>query len=185
LDLLGAFLQIATKDECKKLFGRFAKLGKIKVKIYYILTLQDLKENGIRFNKEDYVYETNIFSETRQNVENLEEIDLKGGILPKLKYNGYKYPAKIGDLKVVGIGKMYKKHNLKNDTYFVKGTTDLTIKNEILGEYKLSKEKVYKFKFGPVGRNPAIFREVLWISTKKAKELFGSDERMREVIQKI
>jgi len=186
LDLLGAFLQIATKDEYAKLFEKFVGLGKIKVKIYCILTLQDLKENGTRFiPHEDYVYETNIFKEVKQKVEKLEEIELKGGILPKLNYRGYSYPAKIGDLKVSGKASMYKKQNKKSETFFVKGSTDVIVKNEVLGEYKLSKGKVYKFDFGPAGRNPELFGEVLWISTMKAKELFGSDERMEEVSQKI
>ncbi|MEM0159865.1 MAG: hypothetical protein QXP36_11655 [Conexivisphaerales archaeon] len=186
LDLLGAFLQIATKDEYAKLFEKFVSLGDIKIKIYCVLTLQDLIEKGVNFVPgEDYVYETDIFREARQNIENLEEIELQGGILPKLKYKGYPYPAKIGDLRVTGSAHMYKKQNAKSVTYFIRGSTDLVVENAVLGRYKLSKDKTYKFEFGPAGRNAELFRRVHWISARRAKELFGSDERMAEISQKI
>ncbi len=186
LDLLGAFLQVATKDEYAGLFDKFVKLGEIKIKIVCILTLKELKDNGTRFiPNEDYVYETNIFVETRQNVEMLEEIELVDYVIPKLNYRKYPYPSKIGDLHVQGTAKMYKKQNKESITYFIKCLTNVVINNEVLGEYKLDEGKVYKLEFGPAGRNPQLFKEVLWISAKKAIDLFGSDKRVAYIINEV
>ncbi len=186
LDLLGAFLKESIKDEYSKWFEEFADLGKIKVHIKFAFSLKELEENGVMFEpNKDYVYETDIFKEAKQKVDGLEEVEFDGDEIPRLDYYGYKYPEKIDSLKVEGRAKLYKKQNKKNTTYFIVGETDLNIKNKILGNYKLARGKVYKFNFKPAGRNPQVFREVLWIPARKATELFSGEERLLEIAKNI
>ena len=184
LDLLGAFLQVATREEYAKLFEKFVKLGDIFVKVNYVLSLKDLEDYGTIFKRGEKVYETNIFREVRKDIKNLEEIQIPNGIIPKLDYGGYPYPEKISDIKVDGVIKMYKKQNKKKTAFFVKADTECIVENKVLGTYNLAKGKIYRFEFGPIGRNPDIFRDVIWISANKAKGLFGGDLKLEEVVEK-
>lgn len=179
-DLLGAFLQIATKEEYSSWFEQFVKLGDIRIKVSLIMTLLDLQNYGTQFDKDkDYVYETEIFEESRQDVERLTEITLDGKEIPRLKYNKYDYPSVIGPLLVNGQAKMYMKQNRVNKAYFLECKEDISVENEVLGIYQLAKGKVYKFNFGPTGRNPEVFQDSIWIASRKALALFGNDLESR------
>ena len=176
LDLLGTFLQTATKAEYSSWFDRFVKLGGIKVKVALIMTLEELMKYGTQFNKDrDLVYETDIFEESARNVMTMSPVQLDGNKIPLLRYNNCDYPSIIGPLVVRGKAKMYMKQNPKNKAYFLECVDDVSFENEILGVYHLSKGKVYKFNFGPAGRNPAVFGDSIWIATRKALALFSNN----------
>lgn len=174
-DLLGAFLKIATKEEYSSWFEQFVTLGDIKIKIALVMTLQDLQNYGTLFYKaSDYVYETDIFKESNKSVDKLVTIPLNGGEIPRLKYMNYDYPSVIGPLLVKGTARMYMKQNRVNKTYYLKCIEDVSVENKVLGKYQLSKGKVYKFDFGPTGRNPEVFQDSIWIAARNAMALFGS-----------
>ncbi len=187
LDLLGTFFQISTKEEYSSWFDQFVKLGKIKVEVALIMTLEDLQKHGREFVKgRDLVYETEIFSESHQNVEALEPVPLNGNNIPLLPYKDTEYPKIIGPLTVHGKANMYMKQNPKSKAYFLKCDEDVIVENDVLGVYRLSKGKVYQFKFGPAGRNPQIFQDVVWIAKRRALELFENEiEKKAEEIMAL
>lgn len=187
-DLLGAFLKIATKEEYAKLFNDFVNVGKISVRAGFVITGRDLEENGVKFTTEDFVYETEIFEESIQKTDSLEEVRIEGDILPRFQPDKhYPYPVKIGDIKFTGKLKVFLKENEKSERMYVKCDSDVVVKNKVLGEFRLSKDKIYKYSPGVAGRNPEMFGDSRWMATRNALKVSGRsvDDALKEIATKI
>ncbi len=187
-DLLGAFLKTATKDSYSKLFKEFIDVGKILVKAEFVITGKDLKNNGVKFTTNDFLYETEIFELKKQKVDFLKKIKLTGNILPKFQPDkDYPYPDKIGEIKFTGKARAFIKTNKKSRRMFIKCETNITAENKVLGEFKLLKGNVYNYSPGVAGRNPAIFRDNIWLAVRNVKNILsvGTDKALEEIAKKI
>lgn len=182
LDLLGSFLQIASKDEYKRLFEEFVAIGDIKVKVEFAFSLSDLEKYGAKFCKgKDKVYETDIFQEAKAKPKGLEEMALIDGALPKPK----DAPDRLSKLVLVEGGvKVYKKRNKRRDVIFVEAVEDSVVENEVLGSYRLQSGRLYKLDFREVGRNPQVYMDALWISKNKAG-MFAEAEKLEDTLKFI
>jgi hypothetical protein len=187
-DLLGAFMKTATKSDYSKLFNDFVDIGKISVEAGFVVTGKDLEEHGVKFTTEDFVYETDIFEESGQNIENLKEIKISGNKLPRFQPDKkYPYPEKIGDIIFSGEIRAYLKINKKSERMYIKCGSDVIIKNKVLGEFKLSEGRVYNYNPGVTGRKPEMFGESRWIATRNAVNLVGktAEQSLKEIAEKI
>ena len=187
-DLLGTFLKTATKKNYSKLFKDFASVGKVIVRTEFVITGNDLENNGVLFTTKDFLYETEVLALTRQKTESLKEITINGNTLPKFQPDkNYPYPEKIGDIKFTGNAKAFIKINKKSERMLIKCETNVIAKNKVLGEFRLLKDNVYDYNPGVAGRNPAIFRNNIWIAVRNAKNIssLGTDDTLKEIATKI
>lgn len=187
-DLLGSFLKVAAREEFARLFDNFASIGEIKVRAFFAITGKDLEEHGVRFTAKDFLWETEIFTEARQKLENLQELDINGATLPKYQPSEkYPYPDLIGDIRFDGKLRAFLKNNEKSKYLLLKCESDVLIKNEVLGQFMLQKGKVYRYSPNTAGRNPVIFNASRWIAARNAPRIAGEpiDLAMKEIAEKI
>ncbi|VVB76008.1 Uncharacterised protein [uncultured archaeon] len=164
-DLLGVFL----KDEINSSLTRdFAGLDGFVVEINAVITGEELDSKGIKFDKGKLMLETDVFEELnyakyKREVSKegtvLKKMELGDNKLPKYRFNNdYEYAPEYGDFLIDGEVNVYKKDNRKSTRVYLLCDTDCLVRNSLLGDFELKKDRAYLFKPGPVGRNPVLNR---------------------------
>ena len=186
-DFLGAYFKEALNEDHRRISEPFAEIGNFYVNIRYIMSAADLSNRGVWFDPQrDYLLGTELFEPAVRVRSNMTPVPILNRTIPHEDYGGKPYPDNIGDL-VVSSGEieMYKVSNPNSSSYLVRALSDSEIFNGVLGSYKLSKGLTYKLKLGPAGRNDKIYKRSLWVSDRRAKELFGSEETVKSYAEKI
>jgi hypothetical protein len=65
--------------------------------------------------------------------------------------------------------------------------SDVIVKNNVLGIFKLNKDELYEVFFTTVGRNPTLKRNNIWIAQRSLPTLSlkSDSERFKEISEKI
>lgn len=174
-DFVGSYLkEIADQN----LFKMFADLQFAQVSIEYVLSGQDLDRFGKHFIKDGFLYETEVFVDAGPNdaknilagkiklVKNLKN----GDSLAPYKVSAFSAPD-FGNFLIKGSANLFEKTNASSKVLFLQCLSDVKIENEVLGNFDLSKGKIYSFKTGTLGRNPVLDRNNVWIAKRRISQI--------------
>lgn len=194
-DFLGSFLKETTD---LSIFKGFANIENVQVELDYIISSSELLNLGMKFNKDEFLYETEIFSIAGPN----DAKSISKGLFKELPLHEdkldlyrvsqmYPEPTKFGQFKYKGTIKLYEKQNTQSLKRYVVCQTDVLVQNEKLGDYKLLKDKIYLFNPTTVGRNPTLGRNNIWIPKRNVNNLIRTgkikslEKNIEEIIQNI
>ncbi len=195
-DLLGTYLKKITDLET---FNKFADAYKAFIKIEYAISGAELERNGTVFKKDSLFYNTDLFVDVGKSFKRALEAgkfkDLgiqKGGEIKKYSQNkGFPPPSVFGAIKLDGKVRIFEKKNDKSVRRFIYAKTDATIKNKILGEFKLERGKYYLYDMTTVGRNPTLARNNIWVAKRSLSYLQGkgliksAEENLKKIAKNI
>ena len=184
-DILEAFLSRALKPEYNGMVAGFNK--GFSIKILAVLTLDDLKKAGAEFKPgQDYVVETDIFKEVKHQPKDVVAEAFSGGPLLGAFQGGSDYHERTGELNVPpGSLKIYSRPNKKSTSYFALALHDVDLSGPVLGRYTLKKDRWYKLQIGRAGRNPSVYKEVLWAAFRNVQQIFGSEDHIEASLEDI
>ena len=193
-DLSGMFLKTIEDTNKSKIFQNFADLN-AECKIEFIIDSEELELYGYPFEKGMNMYETNLFAPKKkkdvysksgfrkdiikqtnyQNVQQEIELDLSNGMKTENK--------KISTFEIQGSFILYH----KKKTLIIECLTDVVIKNNIFGKFKLLKDNFYDFNHRTIGRDPKLKRNNIFISKKRVFDLIENNQikNPQTIIQKI
>jgi len=195
-DLLGIYL----KNKFKSLiFKNFTNIDNIEIVIEYAISGKELTKYGLRFNKGDYMYETEIFKPAGAVTINsiikgkLKKIvTLSDDIIERyIMNNDFPDPKFIGEIEFKGKIEIYEKTNKKSLKRFIHCLTDVTISNKVLGVFNLEKDKTYLFNLCTMGRNPILNRNNIWIAKRNIpflqenKEIIETKDNLSYIARQI
>lgn len=174
-DFVGSYLKEVSD---RNLFKMFADLQFAQVSIEYVLSDKDLEKFGKHFQKDGFMYETEVFVEAGPN--NIKDI-LSGkiiqiqqfknsGILAPYKVSSYPAPD-FNEFKVNGNLNLFEKKNTNSSVLFLQCLGDVRVTNNILGSFNLQKGKIYSFKTETLGRNPVLDRNNVWIAKRRINQI--------------
>jgi hypothetical protein len=197
-DLTGMFLKEIEDKNKSKIFQKFANLN-AKCKIEFILSSEDLDKFFFPFEKGMDFYETNPFQERKRtsfycskgirkdvlkvtphrNIDEKINILLKNNISPNCE-KLFKFNIR-GDFDILE----------KKSSAYIECLSDIYIKNEIFGKFKLLKGKFYTFNLLTLGRNSILKRNNLFISKRRVYQLLeqnkikNPEEIIKDIANKI
>lgn len=198
IDLLGMYLKNITVE--KELFKSFADLN-ANLKIEFILSSTDFENFSYSFKKNMNMYETSFIKEKNRNtvykksgdyVKNLsllEQNDYKifNNIILNIDNNTIESDINISTFKIKGSFKIH----LKGSKSIIECLSNVNIKNNIFGEFKLMKNKFYSFNLTTVGRDPQLKRNNLFIAKQRViqlihdKRISSVDKIVKDIANKI
>lgn len=174
-DFFGSFLREITK---LPLLKSFALLENVQVNLDYIISSSDLSSLGMKFSKDGFLYETEIFSVAGPNATKsinqglFKELPLSNNKLDVYQVNkNYPAPLIFGQFDYQGVMKMYEKQNVFSTRQYIFCVSDVVIHNDKLGDFKLVKNKNYLFNPSTAGRNPTLNRNNIWIAKRNIQNL--------------
>jgi hypothetical protein len=177
-DFFGSFLKEITK---LPLLESFAILENVQVNLDYIISSTELANLGMKFSKDSYLYETEVFSiagpiATKSISHGLfKELKLHNNKLNVYQVNkSYPAPAIFGEFTYEGNMKLYEKQNVSSTRQYIYCLSDITLHNNNLGVFKLAKNQVYLFNPATAGRNPTLNRNNIWIAKRNIPNLINT-----------
>ena len=93
----------------------------------------------------------------------------------------------ISVFNINGSFSLYK----KNKKTLIYCSSDVTLKNNVFGEYILKKNKIYSFNLETVGRDPILKRNNHFIAKRRISQLLNSgklpfpEKYIKEIVEKI
>ena len=136
LDHIIRFFKDSLKLDDKELEKAIPDFGTIGAEIKGIVWRDEFKNNTLKFNAGDSVFETEIF-------------ELKSRIIgtaapAQLKNNEFSLKRTPAPFKISGQYEFFVKTSSRGtETRYIKTISDITITHKILGEYKLAKGKIF------------------------------------------
>jgi len=175
-DLLGMYLKKITNHA---IFDEFSDLN-AKAKLEFIISDQDLENFGIKCKKGSYMYETELFKgpvnirkingELRKNIKKISsKQNYKGKI--NIPLTDDSYDNEKSEFFIQGSFNIYRKQNPKTIRQYIECLSDVTIHNEIFGQFFLKKDNIYNFHLETIGRDPTLRRNNLFISKRRVYQL--------------
>jgi len=187
-DMLGVFLR---SELGSNQYEGFSDINDLYVEVSLVLSGRELLEKGTKFEKGYLFYETEIFKEVEEKIvkrKNISKTDYKKNTLPRFQYEKkYPYPEKFGDIKYEGKIVLFKKENEKSNRVYIYCITDVKVRNNVLGEFKLDKGCYYEYMPKTVSRDPVLKRNNIWIAKRNASSIVAKTpkERLKEIAEKI
>ncbi|MBU0578048.1 hypothetical protein KKF73_05790 [Patescibacteria group bacterium] len=193
-DLTGMFLKEIENQDKSTIFQKFADLN-AECRIEFIISSEDLENFAYAFERGMNMYETRLFDEkkstsfysragVRRDVLKIKEYKNFDSIM-KLEIEKSLYPEKedISKFKVKGNFKLIYK---KKKTY-IECLSNVSIGNDVFGNFKLKKDKFYSFNLATLGRDPKLKRNNLFIAKNRIYQLIesGKIRQPDEIIQEI
>jgi len=180
-DLTGMFLKEIEDENKSQIFQDFANLN-AECKIEFIISSKELEKLSFPFEKGMNMYETNVFSEKERKAfytKDLPRKDIKSvkcyknfNEIIKFEIQENQYPEKkeISEFKVKGSFNLIR----KNKKLFIECLSDVSVSNDIFGEFRLNKGSFYNFHLSTLGRDPQLKRNNLFISKNRVYQLIAS-----------
>jgi len=175
-DFVGMYLKHLTKHE---MFNQFLDLSAF-AKLEFVLSLEELERFGTRFPAGELFLETAMFSDAKKiykkngelikGIEFIREYNDHESRLDMPLKNGEFY-SPYGDFNVTGSFNIYKKINNKSIIQYMHCITDVSVKNDVFGNYRLNKGSTYWFNLLTVGRDPILKRNNLFIAKRRVYQL--------------
>jgi len=193
-DLLGVYLKSRVNH---KLLKEFCDFDELFVEIQYILSGTELRNKGTCFKEGSYMYETDIFEEVEEKLASkirdpqyahvYKKLRKKGKTLPIVMRDGMPKPKEFGEFNYSGVLEIYTKKNPKSKRMYVFCKSNVVIRNEVLGIFKLKKGRVYECFFTTVGQNPTLKRNNVWIAQRNLCNVVSCkvSDRIRKIAKHI
>ena len=183
-DLTGMFLKEIEDKTKSEIFQVFANLN-AKCKIEFVLSAEDVEQYSFPFEKGMNMYETNLFNEKKRNsvytasgqkrkdILNVSYYNNHNSIIEiKLKNGTSAEEKKLSNFQINGSFNIITKGHSK----LIECLSDVKLSNEIFGEFRLKKGKIYDFNLNTIGRDPKLKRNNLFISKHKINQLIRNKE---------
>lgn len=193
-DRLGAYLREKTNSS---MFNNFCNPSDFRVNMEYVVRMDELKNKGTDFDTDSYMYETDVFRPASDytikrvldssNRDTFKPIEISGNTLPIIMRDNRPKPEEFGEFEYEGDLKVFRKDNEKSKRMYVYCESDVTVKNEVLGEFRLDAGKVYETYFETIGRSPTLKRNNIWIAQRNIQNVLEKDaeSRVKEIAEKI
>lgn len=181
-DVFGVYLKSMLKD---KLLSSFSNINNIFLEIKSIVRGSELKKYGIKFNKGSLFYETDIVSDSMDEDkadkirERYKGKVITNGKLPVIMMHDYPKPREFGSFYLQGKIRLFVKKNDKSRRVYADCLTKATIKNKVVGDYRLKKGRMYELCFSTIGRNPTLSRNNIWIANRNLSNIISAPIKAR------
>ena len=191
-DLLGSFLKSGMTGYYSSLFRKFCSISDLFIEIKQVLSGEELDKYGTFFSKGSYFYETEIFNDflpdsiaEKNRKLDFKRFDVSDKNLPIVSRNKTGDFKEFGDFYCKGKANFYIKENEKSNRMYLDCLTDVVIKNRVLGDFRLSKGKMYEAFFETIGRDPILKRNNIFIANRNLSNIVkGSIPKKLDYIAK-
>jgi len=172
-DLLGIYLRNFINNDY---LNKFSKLESIYLKIDRILPSSILEEKGIEFNLGRLLLETEIFQEIQEKsafqlINKSHRLETTGKNLPVIMADKRDPVEEYGEYHINGMYELWLKSNLASSRYLIHPITNCKVTSAVLGNFNLEAGKYYLIWFCPVGRDPILKRNNIWIANRNVHNL--------------
>jgi len=142
LDHIIRFFKDNLELEDKELENAIPDFGEIEAEIKGIVWRNEFKDNSLKFNAGDSVFETEIFEEKPRIKGSVAEVELKDN-----KFSLEKIPEEFSiNGKYQFLERTTNRGSNSTKTKYFKTISNVAVKHRILGEYKLPKGKIFLIK---------------------------------------
>ncbi len=153
-----------------------------KFKIDLAISADDFEKISFPFEIRMHKYKADVFNEKERKAfytKDLPRKDIKSvkcyknfNEIIKFEIQENQYPEKkeISEFKVKGSFNLIR----KNKKLFIECLSDVSVSNDIFGEFRLNKGSFYNFHLSTLGRDPQLKRNNLFISKNRVYQLIAS-----------
>lgn len=188
-DLLGIYLRNYINNDY---LSKFSKLDSIYLKIDRILPSTILEENGIEFNLGRLLLETEIFQEITEKsafqlIKKGQRLVTTGDNLPVIMTDKRDPVEEYGKYKITGVYELWLKSNIASNRYLIHPISNCKVTSEVLGNFNLEAGRYYLIWFCPVGRDPILKRNNIWIANRNVQNLVpeSTDKLLERISREI
>ncbi|MCD4762058.1 hypothetical protein K8R32_03820 [bacterium] len=205
-DLLGCYFK---KKTDLRFSDQFADIESVPILIglEYIISGKELEEHGRPFSKNDLIYETEIFpqatnftaKQVRKETNKINKVgEINNGELkpyaPVDKISDssgesidFVIPKEFFPMLVTGKLSLYEKINKCSRRMYVDCLSDVVVKSDFLGRFKLTKGNVYEYNVNTLGLNPVLKRNNIWVAKRNMENIISDtpDSLIKKIAKNI